>query len=124
MRLFILIFIITIFLPSATAKGEKKNEHYYQELWCLNKGVTEYVLSDRTRVDCLTENHAIEFDWANKWAESIGQSLYYSLQTGKRAGIVLIIKRQKHYKYWIRLNSAIDHFQLPIDTWMIKVYEK
>lgn len=80
----------------------------------------EVVLSDRTRCDCLTESHAIEFDFGNKWAEAIGQSLHYSLQTGKRAGIVLILERKKDYKYWIRLVLVIEHFNLPIDIWVIK----
>ena len=102
--------------PGHAKKTEKKNENYYQEAWCFERGITEYVLPDRTRVDCLTGSHAVEFDWAKKWAKNISQSLYYALQTGKRAGVVLIIKRRKHYKYWIRLNSTINHFRLPIDT--------
>jgi hypothetical protein len=65
----------------------------------------------------LTQSHAIEFDFASKWAEARGQSLYYSLQTGKRAGIVLILEKSKDYRYWIRLNTTIEHFNLPIDTW-------
>ena len=123
-RLTVLLLVLALF-PSAEAKTKprKKNENYYQEIWCLDRGITEFVLPDRTRVDCLTDSHAVEFDWAKKWAEGIGQSLYYSLQTGKRAGVVLIVKRRKHYKYWIRLNSAINHFSLPIDTWLIEVYE-
>jgi hypothetical protein len=75
-------------------------------------------LPDKTRCDCLTSTHAIEFDLGNKWAESIGQALYYSIQTGKRAGVVLILEKQKDYKYWIRLNTIIDHYGLPIDTWL------
>jgi len=74
-------------------------------------------LPDKTRCDCLTQTHAIEFDFGNKWAEAIGQSLYCSLQTGKRAGIVLILEKSKDYRYWIRLNTTIEHFNLPIDTW-------
>jgi hypothetical protein len=42
------------------------------------------VLPDGTRCDCLTDTHAIEFDFGNKWAEAIGQSAYYALQTGKK----------------------------------------
>jgi hypothetical protein len=53
-------------------------------------GQIEYVLEDRTRVDCLTDTHAIEFDWCKKWAEAIGQSLYYSKMTGKAPSVVLI----------------------------------
>ena len=102
-------------------KGKKKEKHYQAE-WCTDRGVTEHVLPDRTRVDCLTAEHAIEFDWGKKWHEGIGQSLYYAVQTGKRAGVVLILKRRKHYKYWIRLNSTIQHHDLPIDTWLIEDY--
>lgn len=56
-------------------------------------------------------------DFGPKWAEAIGQALYYSLQTGKRAGVALILEKPKDHKYWIRLNSTIQHFGLPIDTW-------
>jgi len=47
----------------------------------------------------------------------VGQSAYYALQTGKKAGIVLILESMKDRKYWIRLNTTIEHFNLPIDTW-------
>lgn len=80
-------------------------------------GQVEVRLPDKTRCDCITKTHAVEFDFANKWAEAIGQSLYYSLQTGKRAGVVLILEDPKDYKFWIRLNTTIKHFDLPIDTW-------
>ncbi len=65
------------------------------------------VLPDHTRCDCLTRTHAIEFDFGNNWAEAIGQSLYYSIQTGKKAGIALILEKPSDYKYWIRLNTVI-----------------
>ena len=94
------------------------HEKWYQERWCkANGGQMEVVLPDKTRCDCLTDTHAIEFDFGKKWAESIGQALYYSIQTGKRAGVVLILEKPGDYKYWIRLNTIIEHFSLPIDTW-------
>jgi hypothetical protein len=43
----------------------------------------------------------------------------YSLQAKKKAGIVLILETMKDGKYWIRLNTTIEHFNLPIDTWSI-----
>lgn len=93
-------------------------EKHYQEAWCREHGgQAEVVLADGTRADCITATHAVEHDFGKKWAEAIGQSLYYSLQTGKRAGIVLILDGPKDRKYWLRLNSTIQHFQLPIDTW-------
>jgi hypothetical protein len=63
--------------------------------------------------------HTIEFDFGNNWAEAIGQSSYYSIQTKKKAGIVLIMETMMDRKYWIRLNTTIEHFKLPIDTWSI-----
>jgi len=76
------------------------------------EGVIEYRLSDRTRVDCLTDSHAIEYDFSHKWAEAIGQSLHYSLMTGKRAGIVLIGSQgDAGFK---RAHEIIRAYQLPI----------
>jgi hypothetical protein len=36
--------------------------------------------------------------------------------TKKKAGIVLRLENMKDRKYWIRLNTTIEHFNLPIDT--------
>ena len=63
--------------------------------------------------------HAIEFDFGSKWTEAVGQGMYYSIQTGKKAGIVLILETMKDRKYWIRLNATIEHFDLPIDIWTV-----
>jgi hypothetical protein len=85
----------------------------------VHKGQLEVVLPDGTRCDCVTNTHAIEIEFGNKWAEAVGQSAYYSLQTERKAGIVLILEKIKDRKYWIRLNGTIEHFGLPIDTWNI-----
>ena len=112
---------MTLFLVLFASIANAKNLHlekFYQERWCkANGGQTEVVFPDKTRCDCLTGSHAIEFDFGKKWAEAIGQALYYSIQTGKRAGVVLILEKKNDYKYWIRLNTIIEHFALPIDTW-------
>lgn len=96
-------------------------ESWYQERYC--EGQTEYVLHDRTRVDCLTDTHAIEYDFGQKWHQAIGQSLGYAFETNKRAGIVLILKKPKDYKFWLKLNSVVEHYKLPVDTWVIKGWE-
>ncbi|OEE69239.1 hypothetical protein A1OO_00860 [Enterovibrio norvegicus FF-33] len=78
-------------------------------------GKVEYVLPDRTRIDCLTETHAIEFDFGRKWAEALGQSVYYSAQTGKRAGIVLILDTRTEVRYLNRLRLAVEHAGIDVD---------
>jgi hypothetical protein len=77
------------------------------------------VLPDGTRCDCVTKIQAIEFDFGNRWAEAVGQSAYYSMQTKKRPEIALILETVKDRKYWIRLNTTIEHFNLSIDTWSV-----
>ena len=70
----------------------RHNEASYQNVWCsMHNGIEEYENQDFTRVDCLTDKHAVEFDFANKWAESIGQALHYGIMTGKKPKIVLIL---------------------------------
>jgi len=119
-KLLLIVMAFCLLSSHALAGKHKHPEKWYQEKWCAGKGQTEYVLPDATRCDCLTETHAVEVDFADKWYESVGQSLFYSFQTGKRAGILLIIESDADRKYWLRLNSTIRHFDLPIDTWMIE----
>ena len=72
------------------------SESSYQHAWCsANNGIKEFENADYTRVDCLTSTHAVEFDFANKWAESIGQALHYQFMTGKKAKVILILKNPK-----------------------------
>ena len=74
----------------------KHSESSYQHAWCsAHNGIEEYENRDYTRVDCLTEQNAVEFDFANKWAESIGQALHYQYMTGKRGKVVLILEEPK-----------------------------
>jgi hypothetical protein len=72
-------------------------------------------LSTRLKTSHLNTKPCIPFENFNK----AGQSAYRALQTGKKAGIVLILETMKDRKYWIRLNTTIEHFNLPIDTWSI-----
>jgi hypothetical protein len=85
----ILFLLITIFCYSQEVKRLEKD---YQKVFAeYIHGQTEYVLEDRARVDIITEQYAIEVDYAHKWAESIGQSLYYGMMTNRFSGVLLII---------------------------------
>lgn len=107
-QLFLLFFILIFFQPNIfafeygyTNEGykyvkHKHSESSYQHAWCsAHNGVEEYQNEDFTRVDCLTDKNAVEFDFANKWAESIGQALHYQYMTGKKAKVVLILENPK-----------------------------
>ena len=94
-------------------------ESYYVDQWCTSDfGRKEAVLWDLTRVDCLAKDYAIEFDFAKKWAEAVGQSLYYSKMTGKAPAIVLILKSPLDYKYVKR----IERLEKGIKIFLVKAY--
>lgn len=105
--LIVLIFAVPIIALASPFKYETcnlgwehvhhdHNEESYQQAWCnAHKGILEYENKDFTRVDCLTKTHAVEFDFANKWHESIGQALHYAVMTGKKPMVVLILDEPK-----------------------------
>ena len=101
------IFLL-LFLPICHAKHIYL-EKEYQEVWCNKKGgQIEYVLNDKTRVDCLLPDMAVEFDFAPKWAECIGQAIYYGKKTKRIPACVLIIENpEKEAKYLYKLRYAI-----------------
>ncbi|MBE7415482.1 MAG: hypothetical protein HS130_09775 [Deltaproteobacteria bacterium] len=102
-----LALLLLAFTPSALSAVERQGEKEYQAFWCEKAGGRmEFVLPDRARVDCLTAEHAIEVDFAPKWAEAIGQSLYYAAMTGKKPGILLIMRDEKDGRYLERLLMA------------------
>jgi hypothetical protein len=68
-------FIILIFPMSVLGKRENP-EKWYQQRWCeVHQGQVEVVLSDGTRCDCVTDTHAIEFDFGKNWRGTIGQKI-------------------------------------------------
>ncbi len=114
----IIYVLFSLLITTSIADAHLYKEKEYQKHWCsLNNGQTEVILQDNTRIDCLTKDYAIEFDFANKWAESIGQSLYYAACTDKKAGIVLIMEnKQKDLKYLKRLKTISEKYNIQVWT--------
>lgn len=113
-----ILLLITLILFSVSVFSQiKQREKYYQNKFAeVIKGETEVVLEDRTRVDIVTKTHVIEVDFAEKWAESIGQSLHYEGMLGKQAGILLVIEGRKDERFLKRLMGvAAKH---GIDVWI------
>jgi len=81
------------------------------------------VLGDNTRCDIVTPTHAIEVDFADKWAEAIGQSLSYGLNLNLKPAIVLIMEQENDERHFIRINTIIDHYQLNIEVFPIRVFK-
>ena len=107
------LLIATLLLIATSASALERD---YQIPWCKAQNGAPHRLPNGTQVDCLTATHAIEVDHAKKFYEAIGQSLFYAMHTGKRAGILLIIDLPKEQRYLNRLNNTIQHYGLPIDV--------
>ncbi len=98
---------LLVFVPLVTHGGERE----YVEQYCTGIPKT---LEDGTRVDCLTSHYAIEYDFAYKYHEALGQALHYSRMTNKLPGIVLIVEKTDDCKYVERIRLTINHFWLPV----------
>ena len=86
--------------------AKQYREKYYQNEWCSRyHGIREYKLRDGARVDCLTKNYAVEFDFAPKWAEGYGQAVYYAEKTGRKPAVILIIESPSDWRYYNRIKS-------------------
>lgn len=105
-RILLCIAVMGLFGEPVHAKHLHK-EKEYQQSWCNRfHGQTEVRLDDGTRADCITDKYAVEFDFAGKWAESLGQALHYSDLTGKRPAVVLIIERPNDWKHLRKLKRS------------------
>jgi hypothetical protein len=108
---------------SVASAGRLMPEKHYQKLYAEQVGgQMEVTAPDGSRCDILTEDLAIEADFADKWAEAIGQSLNYGFQFNKKAGILLIMEKQKDERHFIRLGSIIRHYGLEIELIPLRAY--
>ncbi len=92
----------------------------------------EVVLDDGTRCDLMSPAFAIECEWSDKFAESIGQALHYSIKTGKQPGIVLIRRTETseelHARYLERCRAVCERHGITLwqavegDDTVTKVY--
>ena len=104
----------TIFLPCflilllGTCVRAQTEAQYIAALADHLNGRTEVAVTSG-RADIVTAEYAIEVERAGKWKNSIGQALWYGLQTNKKAGIILLIEEPSQRKYAIQLGSAIAY---------------
>lgn len=83
-------------------------------------GATEARMPNGTRCDVLTPASAIEVEFAAKWCESVGQSLNYASQSGRRGAVALILERGGDERFLARLRGVIAWHGLPIDVLVLK----
>lgn len=103
------LMTIPLLLSWGTGYAKQRHEAYYQEKFCQSVGGrTEVSTPGGGRVDCLTDQYAIEVDFAPKWAEAVGQSLYYAGQTGRKPAILLVMTDPQDGRFLQRLESVTE----------------
>lgn len=66
---------------------------------------------------------AIEVEWAEHWAEAVGQSSYYASGTGRKPGIILLCESSEGRvedlcrSYVYRLEDALRFVNTQVDIW-------
>ena len=120
----IVVIALLLIISSAFYRAlgeENKNERYYQKKWCdANHGKMEVSLSDGTRADCVTDDYAVEVDFASKWAEGLGQALRYARLTKKKAAVLLVWKTRMDRWKAINLQRDIKYYGLPVKVIMVQ----
>ena len=115
--------LIILFL-SLNNTAQSKHLHLekeYQDKWCTAQGgVTESTLDDLSRIDCLLPNYAIEFDFANKVYEGIGQAVYYASKTNLIPGVVLIMEDPDNEQKYLNKLKAVSS-KYGIKYWIMTI---
>lgn len=107
------ILIIALLLSESVLANEAQEVRRLAPLY--NAIGTEVIQWDSTRIDMVTSRYAIEVDWAPKWAEAIGQSLYYSLVSGLDPGIILLVKNmKKEARYVYRCQTVCTKYGITL----------
>ena len=110
-RIALLIILSTLLLHARHLNLEK----VYQKAFCAKvRGELEYTLPDHTRVDCQTNTCSFEVDFGRKAFEAVGQALYYSMITGKKAGIVLIQETKSDNRYIGRIKKLAQRHNISL----------
>jgi hypothetical protein len=75
---------------------------------------------DGSRVDLLTDQHAIEVDWARKWAEGVGQASLYAELTGKQPALLLLVdpesESDQRYIWRARVACARNRIRVFVES--------
>ena len=81
---------------------------------------SEVVMPDGSRCDLVTPDHAIEVEWSEKWKEAPAQAVLYSIWTGKRPGIMLLVSDRQASRVDV-LRCKLVCERLGIDVWIRSV---
>ena len=90
-----------------------------KKLCAALQGTSEVQLADKTRADCITLSYVIEVERPYKWAEGIGQVLYYATHFPDRTPVlVFVVSNPMDGRYISRALHVIREYRLPIQIFL------
>ena len=99
-----------------------KNEAEYKKEWCAKyNGEVDYKTQETNTVDCITDTHAIEFEYGKNWNTAIRKSRQQSMSVGKTPGVVLILENSKDEEYLYKLREVNEKRRLGIKIWTVGI---
>lgn len=100
------LLAIALLLVSSVAFAQTEADHC-RRLAPQYHAQSEVRMWDGTRVDLLNDEYAFEVDFARKWAEGVGQAVYYGQLTGKKPGLILLAqKNEARFVYRAQTTAA------------------
>lgn len=119
--IFSLIFLVTSAGGVDLSENQVSDKIVQMGVIVPKNSIREYTLPDDSRVDIFTDEYAFEVEWAHKWKESIGQSLYYAIQTDKKPGIILLFKGEPQDKEnYLRCSVVCEKYNIKLITLKVK----
>ena len=115
----IIIFLLLLILIPGVAISGKRSIKYYKQRWCNKLSGTTDLLHHDVVLDCSTHDYIFIFEYSYRWRNAIGRALYFSLETGKRSGIVLILEKKREQFYFRQLKNLVSYFSIPVDIFQI-----
>lgn len=107
-------------LASAPSSGAQDLEKDRQAALCAGMLQNRH-LPNGTYVDCLNDEHAIEVDFSNKWAEAIGQALMYAAEFERLPGIILVCRSDHDQSLCLKhaylIEQTVTYWRIGMTLW-------
>lgn len=109
-------FLFIIMLFSSTAYSA--SDDWYIQTYCTGEKYKK--MPDLTICDCVDDVYAYEY--SRDWQTAAGKALHMANQSGKRAGIVMMIDTSDNFRNAEMVRTDIQQMKFPIDLWFKGIY--
>jgi hypothetical protein len=98
--------------------AELRVEAFYQQRFCKGMRLVTYIGQQR-RPDCVSDTHAIEIVFHDKWREGIGYALAYGADTALTPGVALVCRSDQGLCLASSLfvRRTLGHYKIRATLW-------